>query len=72
MVLAPFGFTVALSTADVVEMFVAESVPTDGAEPVDAVTGPAEGPEKPELVAEAGHPSDSSEESVDCAVARLL
>jgi len=62
---------VALSRADVVEMEVAESVPTDGAAPADAVTGPDDGPDEPELLAGAGQPSASSEVYEDSAVVRL-
>jgi hypothetical protein len=62
------GFTVAFSTADVVETDVAESVATEGAEPEDAVTEPEEMPDEPELVDAAGQPSASSASYVDVAL----
>jgi hypothetical protein len=62
------GFTVAFSTADVVETDVAESVATEGAEPEDAVTEPEETPDEPELVDPAGQPSASSASYVDVAL----
>jgi hypothetical protein len=62
------GFTVAFSTADVVDMDVAESVATEGAEPEDAVTEPEELPDEPELVDAAGQPSTSSASYVDVAL----
>jgi hypothetical protein len=59
--------TVAFSTADDVEMDVAESVATEGAEPADAVTESEEIPDDPELVDAAGQPSSSSESYVEVA-----